>query len=132
MNVVLRNLFLILLFSAGQMALYSQSAEEDVIRLKADQEVEAVESGNVETKKGLENGSWNLLVGTGFSYMKGYGSGMGFYAAPTYTLGANISIGASVTMTNGQGYYRGSPLGNSSTFGSPFSAPLTPVREAKY
>ena len=57
------------------MALYSQSAEEDVIRLKAGQEVEAVESGNVETKKGLENGSWNLLVGTRFSYMKGYGSG---------------------------------------------------------
>ena len=34
-------------------------------------------------------GHWNFSVGTSYSYMKGYGSGMMFYTAPTYTLALN-------------------------------------------
>ena len=34
-------------------------------------------------------GFWNMSLGTGYSYMKGYGSGMMFFAAPTYTLPLN-------------------------------------------
>ena len=34
-------------------------------------------------------GHWNFSVGTSYSYMKGYGSGMMFYTAPTYTLSLN-------------------------------------------
>ena len=45
----------------------------------------AEESGLDKERKG----SWNFSVGTSFSYMKGYGSGMGFYVAPTYTLPLN-------------------------------------------
>ena len=86
-----RTLLITLVILAGPLALFSQSAEDEVIRLKTSQEVEAVQAdpgaeGEARSEKGAIPGSWNMSVGTSFSYMKGYGSGMGFYAAPTYTL----------------------------------------------
>jgi hypothetical protein len=66
-----------------------QSGEEDLILLKQQTsgtvlEKEASQEGPGQDAK--KAGQWNFSVGTTFSYMKGYGSGMLFYAAPAYTL----------------------------------------------
>jgi len=100
-----------LLFSLG--SLLGQSAEEETIRLKSDvnsqlntlsgeqemageqeitgkQEPAGEESpGRVVTGYKAEPGNWDFSVGTSFSYMSGYGSGMLFYAAPSYTFMLN-------------------------------------------
>jgi hypothetical protein len=96
---MMKTFVLICILSVGSLGLLGQSAEDEVIRLKQSPEVGDVRmdpEGDVriasegEEQAGLEKGpnagSWNMSVGTSFSYMKGYGSGMGFYAAPTYTL----------------------------------------------
>lgn len=86
-----------------QLAL-AQSAEDEVIRLKqsmADQMTEetvlpqtitdnelSAEEISVQKEDDLK-GHWNFSVGTNFTYMQGYGSMMGLYAAPTYTLPLN-------------------------------------------
>lgn len=75
-------------------ALFGQTAEEEVISLKQqtqaviDEESSMDESELADVDK-ERKGHWNFSVGTSFSYMKGYGSGMGFYAAPTFTLPLN-------------------------------------------
>jgi hypothetical protein len=81
------------MFLSTQLML-AQSAEDEVIRLKQSLGAEAVqpdqesaEAASLE-KDGLP-GQFNMSVGTSFSYSKAYGSGMGFYAAPMYTLPLN-------------------------------------------
>jgi hypothetical protein len=69
-------------------SLSAQSAEENVIRLKQEagglsMDESADELTDPEAKK---PGHWNFSVGTSYSFMKGYGSGMMFYTAPTYTV----------------------------------------------
>lgn len=100
-----------LLFSFG--SLVAQSAEEETIRLRSDvnarvnalpgdEEVAGDEAlagqeemageeapGRMLTGYKAEPGHWDVSMGTSFSYMKGYGSGMMFYAAPGYTLALN-------------------------------------------
>ncbi len=68
--------------------LLAQSAEEDMIRLKQDVEGVVLEEAEEEQAEGEKQkpGHWNFSVGTSYSYMKGYGSGMSFYTAPSYTL----------------------------------------------
>ena len=78
------------------MLMFAQSVEDEVIRMKKsmgaevaqpDQEqyhLEAEENHQAE-KEGIP-GQFNMSVGTNYSYSKAYGSGMGFYAAPMYTL----------------------------------------------
>ncbi len=72
-------------------SLLAQSAEEEIIRLK--QQVDGVVLEEPEEEEQAEDkekpGHWNFSVGTSYSYMKGYGSGMMFYTAPTYTLALN-------------------------------------------
>jgi hypothetical protein len=80
--------------------IFAQSAEDEVILLKQSTGEQAVESGEATVaendaaeksmlrEEGLP-GHWNFSVGTNFTYMKGYGSVMGFYAAPMYTLPLN-------------------------------------------
>lgn len=72
-------------------SLLAQSAEEEMIRLK--QQVDGVVLEEPEEEEQAEDkgkpGHWNFSVGTSYSYMKGYGSGMMFYTAPTYTLALN-------------------------------------------
>ncbi len=87
----MKKLFLlILLLLSGYLVLTGQTAEDETIRLK--QTMGAVESGpdaELQLKQVDEKtlkGSWDVSVGTGFTYMKGYGSGMQVYAAPVYTL----------------------------------------------
>lgn len=64
-----------------------QTAEEEVARLKQQTSgMELEESARGET---TNTGQWNFSVGTSYSYMKGYGSGMMFYTAPSYTLSIN-------------------------------------------
>ncbi|MFO7668298.1 MAG: hypothetical protein R6W31_01440 [Bacteroidales bacterium] len=77
-----------MLFSVQLMV--AQSAEDEVIRLKQSMGEQAPESrdATVTEEEGLP-GHWNLSVGTSFTYMQGYGSAMGFYAAPMYTLPLN-------------------------------------------
>ena len=73
-----------------------QTAEVDVAKLKqptSDRVMEEAATGmSLESEAGKETkkaGQWNFSVGTSFSYMKGYGSGMMFYTAPSYTLSLN-------------------------------------------
>ncbi|RLD70947.1 MAG: hypothetical protein DRI98_06570 [Bacteroidetes bacterium] len=74
--------------------LFGQSAEEKVIDLKQRTQAVIEENASVDEAEvpGLDKerkGNWNFSVGTSFSYMKGYGSGMALYAAPTFTLPLN-------------------------------------------
>ncbi|MCK4880941.1 MAG: hypothetical protein KAS82_09780 [Bacteroidales bacterium] len=71
--------------------LNAQSAEEEMIRLKQEVEGVVVEQPVEEPTAGekVKPGHWNFSVGTSYSYMKGYGSGMMFYTAPSYTLSLN-------------------------------------------
>ncbi len=92
----MRTLIFIAALLISFSTLLAQSAEEEMIRLKqqtsevvlveADQEDVVQEGPEGEDKK---PGHWNFSVGTSYSYMKGYGSGMMFYTAPTYTLALN-------------------------------------------
>lgn len=75
-------------------ALFGQTAEEEVISLKQQTQAVIDEESSMDEKELADvdkerKGHWNFSVGTSFSYMKGYGSGMGFYAAPTFTLPLN-------------------------------------------
>ena len=82
----MRSTFFILVIMMCHFILSGQSAEEKVIRLKQ-QGDETREKLTVTGHKRPD--PWNLSVGTSYSYMKGYGSGMMFYAAPTYTIPLN-------------------------------------------
>ena len=72
-------------------SLLAQTAEEEMIRLKQEVDGVVLEETEEELQSGekVKAGHWNFSVGTSFSYMKGYGSGMMFYTAPTYTLALN-------------------------------------------
>jgi hypothetical protein len=84
----------VLMFSVSWVM--GQTAEDEIGRLKQQTSgtvmkdvarAESLESeAGEETKKA---GQWNFSVGTSYSYMKGYGSGMMFYTAPSYTLSLN-------------------------------------------
>jgi len=67
-------------------SLLAQSAEEEIIRLKQEASGLVVEEPEEEQSAEAKAGHWNFSVGTSYSYMKGYGSGMMFYTAPSYTL----------------------------------------------
>ena len=67
-------------------AVNAQSAEDEVIRIKGSASSEA-QTEPVEPDSGDKpGGSWDINVGTSFSYSRGFGSGMMFYTAPAYTL----------------------------------------------
>lgn len=76
-------------FFAAFSYLTAQSAEEDMIRLKQQANEQVLEEPEEEQAEEAKPGHWNFSVGTSYSYMKGYGSAMGFYTAPTYTLALN-------------------------------------------
>jgi len=75
--------------------LMGQSAEEELIRLKQQTSDVILEGAKQEElhagpqQEEKKTGQWNFSVGTSYSYMKGYGSGMMLYTAPTYTLSLN-------------------------------------------
>jgi hypothetical protein len=73
----------------------AQTGEEELIRLKQqtgnvvmEEHKEAPEEEMKEGEK-RKPGHWNFSVGTSYSNMKGYGSGMMFYTTPSYTLSLN-------------------------------------------
>lgn len=95
----MRIAFSIFVFLFSAQVILAQSAEDEVIRLKKsmaeqsmDEEVSSVQNP-VENPAGAEKdakrGHWNFSVGSSFSYMQGYGSMVGLYAAPMYTLPLN-------------------------------------------
>jgi hypothetical protein len=78
--------------------LFGQTAEEKVasLKTKTSQAVHkdaAIQAEDASLNTSLEGkklpGQFNVSLGTNFSYMKGFGSGMAFFAAPTYTLPLN-------------------------------------------
>jgi len=84
----------ILFFSVA--SLLAQSAEEETMRLKQQSSEMYLEESPQEDmlhkdaeQEKKKPGNWNFSVGTSYSFMKGYGSGMSFYTAPTYTLALN-------------------------------------------
>jgi len=82
----MRSAVSILVILMCHFVLSGQSAEDEVIRMKQQENSSMEELPVAEANR---PGPWNLSVGTSFSYMKGYGSGMMFYAAPTYTIPLN-------------------------------------------
>ena len=87
----MRTLILISAFTIICASLLAQSAEEEMLRLKQETEGVVLEEPKEELAEGEKHkpGHWNFSVGTSYSYMKGYGSGMMFYTAPSYTLSLN-------------------------------------------
>ena len=92
-GICMRTTIFILLISVFQLALFGQTAEEQVIRLKQQESSAAnelsaeVKDSSVEVKQ--NPGSWNLSVGTSYSYSKIFGSGMMYYTAPMFTMPLN-------------------------------------------
>jgi len=101
----MRTAFSILLITLFHLTLSGQSAEEEVIRMKQQGvsqdgvsqdgvsqdgvSQDGVSMDEADLRKEAKQRAWNLSVGTSYSYMTGYGSGMMFYAAPTFTLPLN-------------------------------------------
>lgn len=86
-------LLLVLLLIMSFFRVDAQSAEEEVVRLKSESleagSPESPETGTPLAEDGNDSagkGTFHLSAGTGFSYMKGYGSGIRSYIAPVYTL----------------------------------------------
>lgn len=81
--------FLVLSGTLG--VLLAQNTGEELLRLKQESEGVVLEEPAEEQREGEKKkpGHWNFSVGTSYSWMKGYGSGMMFYTAPTYTLSLN-------------------------------------------
>ena len=103
-----------LVFFTAFSYLTAQSAEEEMMRLKQEANGLAVEAP-VEVESDQEKpGHWNFSVGTSYAYMKGYGSAMMFYTAPTYTLALNdrwaLHGGVMASFYQGMNYM---PLGES-------------------
>jgi hypothetical protein len=76
------------------LVLVGQTAEEETIRLKQSTALEQLQQeapliDQVPPAPDQKRGSLNMSVGTSYTYMSGYGSLMGIYAAPTYTLSLN-------------------------------------------
>jgi len=69
--------------------LNAQTAEEEMIRLKQETSDVVLEVPEEEQPEQEKPGHWNFSVGTSYAYMKGFGSAMMFYTAPTYTLALN-------------------------------------------
>jgi len=93
--VMQRTIFLFILLIGAHFSVPAQSGEEEMLRLKQEAEgvvmeerLEGTEEEVMEAEK-QKPGHWNFSVGTSYSYMKGYGSGMMFYTAPAYTLALN-------------------------------------------
>lgn len=89
--VMQRTLILFILLAGTFFSLRAQSAEEEMLRLRQEAEgvvMEEAEEVQMEDRD-QKPGHWNFSVGTSYSYLKGYGSGMMFYTAPTYTLSLN-------------------------------------------
>jgi hypothetical protein len=87
----MRGLIFIAIVLFSFTSLMAQSAEEEMIRLKREANSVVLEEPEVEQAEVEETkpGHWNFSVGTSYAYMKGYGSAMMFYTAPTYTLALN-------------------------------------------
>lgn len=92
----MRNALIIVVFLSCTSLLTGQTAEEEVIRLKQQNSQLLLDESKSEgmpdaesEKNPASRGQWNFSVGTSYSYMKGYGSGMMLYTAPTYTLSLN-------------------------------------------
>ena len=89
----MRSLLFIIVVFLGSQCLPGQTAEDEVARLK--QSMAAVEeesgSGSDEPvhKPTPIPGAWNITMGTYFTHVGGFGSGAGFYVAPSYTLPLN-------------------------------------------
>jgi len=78
-----------LVFFAAFSYLIGQTAEEDMIRFKQEANEQVLEAPKKDQPEQEKPGHWNFSVGTSYAYMKGYGSAMMFYTAPTYTLALN-------------------------------------------
>jgi hypothetical protein len=82
----MRSAISILVIIMFHVVLTGQSAEDEVIRMKQKEKSPVEELPVVEENR---PSPWNLSVGTSYSFVKGYGSGMMFYAAPAYTIPLN-------------------------------------------
>lgn len=87
----MRTLIFIGLLLISFSSMLAQSAEEERIRLiqQVDKQVLGQSEKDLQAPEKKIPGHWNFSVGTSYSYMKGFGSGMMFYTAPSYILPLN-------------------------------------------
>jgi len=62
---------------------FSQSAEEEVVRLKSEGQHTELDENQIPREE--KKGGLGLSMGTSYSWMQGYGSVMGYSIMPTYT-----------------------------------------------
>ena len=86
----MRRAFIIVVIMLCVPLVKGQSAEEEIARLKQQTSDVVLEDASQDaSQEAIKKGHWNFSVGTSYSYMKGYGSGMMLYTAPTYTVSLN-------------------------------------------
>lgn len=73
----------------GGISLFGQSAEETTLRLKQESNAVVESAHSMDDEQERMKGHLGVSMGTSFSTMRGYGSGMMMYAVPTYTLPLN-------------------------------------------
>lgn len=73
----------------GSTGLFGQSAEETTIRLKQESAPVIESSLQADEEQDRPKGHLGVTVGTSFSTMPGYGSGMMLYTVPSYTYPLN-------------------------------------------
>jgi hypothetical protein len=95
-GVVMKRTIVAFILVLGTLGIVlAQTAEEEMLRLRQEAGGVVMENTAGASEEELAEvekpkpGHWNFSVGTSYSYMKGYGSGMMFYTAPTYTLSLN-------------------------------------------
>jgi len=140
----MRVLTIICIFTLACATLAAQSAEEEVIRMKNSPGLESAGSGEdepasreaTEGQDRLEpgegndtespvrerNSPWNLTVGTSYSYTGGWGSGMGFYAAPAYTLPMTNRLSLHAGVVASHFSLLGAPAGMETGYSNGFSS----------
>lgn len=124
----MRSILVCIWFIWGSIGLFGQSVEENTIRLKQEgspviessrdnddeqflegYKVDRLSLGNdpARMEADREKGHLGVTVGTSFSYMRGFGSGMMLYAAPMYTVPLNNrwALHGGLIAASYQGFY---------------------------
>jgi len=83
----MRSFFAILLLSVFCIPAFGQSAEDEVVRLKSEEQFTVSDETRVANAE--KKGDLGLSLGTSYSWMQGYGSMMGYSLMPTYTYPLN-------------------------------------------
>lgn len=88
----MRLTFLFISMLVFHLGLAAQSAEEQAVQMKQDDggiRMEPMDEGATPEGNPSRTGNWNFSVGTSYFYARGFGSGMNYFVAPTYSVPLN-------------------------------------------